>query len=104
MTLLNAFSINMLTSFPSQVTIDEISLEQARELALTGLVSAVGHTETACVFSDVLRVTIATNRATIRLESGNTALVGQYVGPRLPEGTTTLPEGATIRWFRVTIK
>lgn len=28
-------------------------------------------------------------------------LVGQYRGPRLPDGATTLPEGATIEWWHV---
>lgn len=29
------------------------------------------------------------------------AIVGQYDGPRLPEGAIALPEGASIRWVFV---
>lgn len=29
------------------------------------------------------------------------ALIGQYIGPRLPEGATELPAGATIEWWLV---
>lgn len=102
MRILNAFSLNMLTVFPADIHADEISVDQAREMA-RGASSAVGHAETAAVFTAVLGVPVPTNRATVRLSSGDVALVGQYVGPRLPEGATSLPEGATIRWFRVTV-
>jgi hypothetical protein len=44
------------------------------------------------------------NRANVSLAAGDRVLVGQYSGPRLPEGTTTLPEGATIKWLVVTVK
>ena len=27
--------------------------------------------------------------------------MGQYSGPRLPEGSTSLPEGATIKWYLI---
>jgi hypothetical protein len=29
--------------------------------------------------------------------------VGQYTGPRLPEGSKTLPEGASVEWLFVTV-
>ena len=64
-------------------------------------VSAVGHADTAAVFAHVLGVPVACNRATVALKDGDVALVGQYSGPRLPEGATTLPEGATIKWVVV---
>jgi hypothetical protein len=34
-------------------------------------------------------------------EIGEGVLVAQYRGPRLPEGATELPEGATIEWYVV---
>jgi hypothetical protein len=42
---------------------------------------------------------LACNRVNVSLKPGDAAIVGQYIGPRLPEGATTLPEGATIKWL-----
>ena len=39
----------------------------------------------------------------VALKEGDVALVGQYSGPRLPEGATTLLEGATIKWMVVVV-
>lgn len=103
MKLLNAFSINMLAEFNSVIRVVEISLEEAKRLA-QNTESAVGHPDTAAVFSSQLGIEVPANRATIALNKGETALVGQYRGPRLPEGATTLPEGASIVWCTVTVE
>lgn len=107
----NAFSLNMLKDFPSTVKVEEISLEQAKSIYCTGwettgdyCVSAVGHEDTAEVFSSVLGKKVPMNRTSLSLEKGTVILVGQYRGPRLPEGCKTLPEGATIQWLLVTIE
>jgi hypothetical protein len=64
--------------------------------------SAVGHADTSSVFANELGLPILPNRVSVKLTDPSTrALVGQYVGPRLPEGATTLPEGATIEWWVV---
>lgn len=63
--------------------------------------SIVGHQSTADIFTDILDRPIACNRETLTLTRGDVLLVGQYVGPRLPEGATTLPEGARIEWWTV---
>ncbi|MFA5183937.1 MAG: DUF1874 domain-containing protein [Patescibacteria group bacterium] len=102
MFLLNAFSLNMISIFPIAIKVEEISLEQAKALAAE-TISAVGHADTANVFSSVLGVNVPTNRTTVVLKKDDQALVGQYIGPRLPEGATTLPEGATIKWLLVTL-
>lgn len=44
------------------------------------------------------------NRVNVQLHPGDSALVGQYTGPRLPEGATQLPEGARILWLRVDVR
>ena len=103
MKLLNAFSLNMLSAFPASASFREVSLGEARELLAQGFDSAVGHAETAAVFSEQLGVAVPAQRVTVALTKGESALVGQYRGPRLPEGATTLPEGASIRWYLVTI-
>lgn len=104
MKLLNAFSFNMLAGFPATVEVKELSLEEARRLVQAGFESAVGHPDTAAVFSDQLGVQVAANRVSVTLSEGEEALVGQYRGPRLPEGATTLPPGATIKWLRVRVR
>jgi hypothetical protein len=64
--------------------------------------SAVGHADTAMVFSNELGLPILPNRVSVKLYDPETrVLVGQYVGPRLPEGATRLPDGATIEWWIV---
>ena len=44
---------------------------------------------------------VVANRVNVKLEPGVLILVGQYIGPRLPKGATTLPEGASIEWWTV---
>jgi hypothetical protein len=102
MYILNAFSVNMLTDFPSAVQFAEVSIDEAKDLA-GGATSAVGHADTAAVFSSTLGVQVPMARVNVSLKSGATALLGQYRGPRLPEGATALPAGATIQWLRVTV-
>ena len=99
MYLLNAFSLNMLAG-NADVHVREVSLDTARNLAKV-CTSAVGHADTAAVFSSVLGVAVPCNRATVALKDGDAALVGQYSGPRLPEGAVSLPEGAAIKWLVV---
>ena len=99
MYILNAFSLNMIVG-NADIAVREITKDVAASLA-ANCTSAVGHADTAAVFSSVLGVEIPCNRATVALRDGDVALVGQYSGPRLAEGATTLPEGAAIKWMVV---
>jgi hypothetical protein len=108
MYLINAFSANMMAEFPSSVSFTEISAKQARIFLLCAaeergeadmIRSAVGHADTAAVFESILNIPVPVNRVNVSLKPGDSAILGQYIGPRLPEGATTLPEGATIRWL-----
>jgi len=103
MYLLNAFSPNMLAAFPATAKFEEISLSEARAMLAADLMSAVGHADTAAVFADVLGLPVPANRTTVVLNKGDVAVIGQYRGPRLPEGCTTLPAGATIQWLRLSV-
>lgn len=103
MKILNAFSPNMLSAFPAEVQFREIPLNEAQAGLTAGFESAVGHADTAAVFSSQLGVEILVARINVSLNRGDVVLVGQYRGPRLPEGATTLPAGATIQWLRVTV-
>ena len=110
--ILNSFSPNMLSQFPASVYFEEMPLDEVRKLYADAesrnknpepLPSAVGHADTAAVFSSELSMTVPANRLNVSLTKGDRAIIGQYRGPRLPEGTTTLPEGATIMWLQVEV-
>ena len=101
--LVNAFSPNMLAKFPCQLLFEEISLNEAREELAKGFTNAVGHADTAAVFASELGVSVEAARITISLHKSDRLIVGQYRGPRLPEGCKILPDGATIQWLRVTL-
>ena|SRR3989344_4883006 len=101
--VLNAFSLNMLAALPARPLFEEITLDEARAALADGFTSAVGHRDTAAVLSAELGIPVAENRVTVALAEGDLAIVGQYRGPRLPEGATALPEGARIQWVRVTL-
>ena len=107
----NAFSLSMLAGdslwMDDRLAIRRLSDEEARKLlevcheAKYRLVSGVGHADTANIFSGILGTKVPMNRVSVDLSGLDLLLVGQYSGPRLPEGTTELPEGASIRWFTV---
>lgn len=97
----------LLNAFPLQIVASGCLLKVTdayREEVLFALEdgSAIGHADTAAVLADILGVTVPTNRVTLPLdqEAGD-VVVAQYNGPRLPEGATTLPAGATITFRRV---
>jgi hypothetical protein len=103
MLLLNAFSLNMINAFPAEFNVQEMTLDDARTMLADGFTSAVGHADTAAVFSDVLGVEVLPARVTVALNTGDVALVGQYRGPRLPEGAKALPDGAAIQWLCICV-
>lgn len=107
MHLLNSFSLGMLPEgFGAAVKVRHLDTEGARAWLGKGFVSAVGHADTAAVFESELGVPVAFNRVTVAIPMGKVwrGVVGQYVGPRLPEGTKTLPLGSSIKWILVTVQ
>jgi len=85
----------MLKSFPAKITIEEIAAPTAEELA--SMESAVGHPDTAAVIG------VECKRVNVSLNAGDEVVVAQLQGGRLPEGATTLPEGFSFKWLKVTI-
>ena len=75
--------------------------QNAKALLSEGFVSAVGHADTARLIASQLGLEVEVNRTSISLEPGDSLVVAQYTGPRLPEGATALPPGAEIRYFLV---
>lgn len=105
MYICNAFSLSMLPSPEHRWIVAVIPVKNPREIVRGKKVeSFVGHADTARLFSQILGVPVECRRESLRLEDGRGVLVGQYVGPRLPEGATELPEGARIDWFFVRVE
>ena len=106
MFIANAFSLSMLPwtelAAPFAFNATEITLAGAKRLVtFTKARSIVGHEDTARLFSTLLGVDVPVNRTSVQLDPRDKLIVGQYSGPRLPEGATGLPEGASIRWVLV---
>jgi hypothetical protein len=99
----NSFSINMITA-AATVNFTPITAEEASHLLDNGFTSGVGHPDTAHVVSGILGKEVVPNRVNVQLTKGDLLIVAQYTGPRLPEGATTLPEGAEIKFWRVEVK
>jgi len=93
--LSNAFSLQMQGSFFAETTPISIG-DVPRDVC-----SIVGHADVAAVMSNLLGFAVPVNRVSVSLQPGDILYVGQYIGPRLPEGTTKLPQGAKISWYRV---
>ena len=98
MLLLNAFSINMFNPSSCFPIFREIQVDEVKNASL---VSAIGHADTAVVLSNILERNIPVNRVSVTLNPGDKAIVAQYIGPRLPEGATQLPEGAMIKFYHL---
>lgn len=107
MYLANAFSLQMVSNFPCDIHVEEIDGIQADYICIQAntpeeyphhIISAVGHADTANVLN------VPCNRINVSLKKGDTLYVAQLIGGRLPEGSTTLPEGFTFKFLKVTIK
>lgn len=106
----NAFSFNMVPDASLSryaVKAEPMTLEGAQKVlrrwdAGDGFTSVVGHQSTADLFTALLdRPIECAGRVSVQLGRGDYMVVGQYSGPRLEEGVTELPEGASIRWLLV---
>ncbi len=100
--IVNAFSIgNMIpdneTTFIRRKKITPDMIPECAE-------SAVGHEDTARVLTGILGFEVKPNRATLRLDESDVLYLAQLVGERLPEGATTLPEGAHFEFYEVTFR
>lgn len=82
------------------VSADEVSTW----LKKLGFTSTVGHADTAALLTSILGVKVELNRASLSLTPEDVLFVAQLTGARLPEGSTTLPEGAKLRFFLVKLR
>lgn len=88
--LLNAFSLQMISG---NCTIKVTEVDSLPD----GLTSAIGHQDTANVLG------VEMNRVNVKLNVGDTAYVAQLQGGRLPEGSTTLPQGFSFKFYKVSV-
>lgn len=89
--ILNAFSLQMVET-PCTARFTEVSALPS------GLESAIGHQDTANVLG------YPCNRVSVKLAKGDTAYIAQLMGGRLPEGSTTLPDGFSFKFIKVDIE
>ena len=97
--LANAFSLQMLTEVPATITVEEVKPQEIPN----SIYSVIGHKDTAKVLSGILGFDVKMNREEIKLKKGDVLYVAQLIGGRLPEGVTTLPEGFSFEFFRVSV-
>lgn len=98
----NAFSLQMLdwSTYPININIRPIHpRDVGGNLLIDGFESCIGHSDTAKVISNILGIEIPCHRKSVKLHHGDVLYVAQFMGGRLPEGTTMLPEGITIQFF-----
>lgn len=88
--LLNAFSLQM-------VDVPCIALFKEVDELPDGLISAIGHQDTANVLG------VKMNRTNVHLSEGDVAYVAQLQGGRLPEGSTTLPDGFSFKFIKIKV-
>lgn len=101
--LANSFSINMLSS-DVDVSFRKLELSEAKKMLEKGFESAIGHNDLAAILTDMLSIEVNAVRTTVSLGKSFELIVAQYRGARLPEGTKTLPTGATIEFWLVKTK
>jgi len=98
--------LNLTAGDAGLLTVRRVELAEARRWCKPGeadVKSAIGHADTANVVASLLGIPVQVNRVNIELVPGDWLVLAQYSGPRLPEGTTTLPAGAEIRWYLISI-
>ena len=98
--LANSFSLQMMTSLPAVPIIESVSPE---EISKTDFVAVIGHPDTANVLSNILGKEVKCNRQSIQLQEGDILYVAQLTGGRLPEGSTTLPEGFEFKFVKIRV-
>ena len=96
----NAFSLQMLDLTQGQQI--QITPVQPQDIP-TNATSVIGHQDMAVLVGKMLGRETPYNRVSSRLKKGDILYVAQYVGGRLPEGVTELPEGAEIKFLKVSI-
>lgn len=97
----NAFSLQMLdTAVSTDIRVTPVD---ASVVANVNFTSVIGHPDTAAVVSNILGKDVDCNRVSVSLSKDDILYVAQVVGGRLPAGATTLPDGFSLTFLKVTI-
>ena len=96
----NAFSLQML--FVPEAIISVVPAEW--DDVPTDAISCIGHPDTAAMASQLAGREIPCQRISVVLAPGDEIFVVQVVGGRLPEGSTTLPEGVRLDLKKVLVR
>jgi len=103
----NAFSLSMLDGNFSCKRFEKITQQEAAQCFneyRNNYDSYIGHKDTGSIVADMLgyfgTLWDSTRRSYVD-KDGDFILVAQYSGTRLPEGSTTLPQGAKIEFWLV---
>lgn len=73
-----------------------------RKLRSGEVLSAVGHADTAALIAGLVGAPCPAARISVpALAPGDRHMLALYQGPRLPEGATTLPEGASLAFYEL---
>lgn len=102
--LSNAFSLTMIPQGGGVVEVKDLETKKVSRILADEFTSAIGHQDTANVVSSLLGIKIPVNRINVSLTSKDTLIVAQYIGPRLAEGTTVLPDGARVEFKHILIR
>jgi len=94
----NAFALSMLPTYTTNVEVREVNA-----LPTEGYVSIIGHDSLIPILEGITGHTYPVKRISVKLTDTDTLYVAQYTGPRLPEGATELPEGASLVFLRVRV-
>lgn len=98
----NAFSLSMLGDVTTtRLIVRKLSKEEVKLILGQGFESYIGHQDTANVLSNELGLDVPCNGGMLLLGKNDVVIVAQYMGGRLPEGATQLPEGATFNYYLV---
>jgi hypothetical protein len=66
--------------------------------------NCIGHPDTDAIVKGIIGMDYASgSRITVTMNPSDEMVVAQYSGPRLPEGATKLPEGASIKFVHLTL-
>lgn len=99
--LTNAFSFQMCVGTEGVIRWKRMTPDQVS--SIEGIESVIGRENVAKVLSNDLKKEIKMNRANIELEDGDSLIIAQVIGGKLPEDATELPDGYKITYTKASL-
>lgn len=104
--IMNAFSFNMIPYENVNIAMRKLHLKEADSLLsmFDTVENCIGHEDTNSVVQSKLFFPIGKgNRCTVKLKLGESAIIAQYIGPRLEAGATKLPDNSKIDFIFIKV-